>query len=134
MVVRRPTFLYDGDCAFCSSCARFIARWMRTRADVVAWQHADLGALGVSAQQAEDAVQWVDSRGVAAGPEGIARLLEDSGPIWRPVGWVLGRRPLLRAAWPVYRWVSRNRHRLPGGTAVCSLPQAERERLQRDTS
>jgi len=35
---------------------------------------------------------------------------------------------VLWAAWPMYRWIARNRHRLPGGTATCSLPQAERER------
>jgi hypothetical protein len=31
--------------------------------------------------------------------------------------------------WPLYRLISRNRHKLPGGTAACSLPQAERDRL-----
>jgi hypothetical protein len=32
------------------------------------------------------------------------------------------------AAWPAYRPISRNRDRLPGGTAVCALPRAERDR------
>jgi predicted DCC family thiol-disulfide oxidoreductase YuxK len=123
-----PTFLYDGDCAFCTSCARFIERRIPTRARVVAWQFADLGALGVSQQDAEAAVQWVDARGVAAGPVAIARLLCDAGSYWRVLGAVLGLRPVLWLAWPAYRMVARNRDKLPGGTPVCTLPQAERER------
>ncbi len=124
----RPTFVYDGDCAFCSTCARFIERRMRTSAEIVPWQRTDLGALGLTEAEAEAAVQWVDEDGVAAGPAGIARLLRDAGSYWRPLGAVLGTGPVLAVAWPVYHWVSRNRHRLPGGTAACALPQAERER------
>jgi hypothetical protein len=33
------------------------------------------------------------------------------------------------AAWPAYKWVAGHRHLLPGGTAACSLPQAQREKL-----
>lgn len=72
------------------------------------------------------------SGGVAAptkaGPEAIARLLVEAGSFWRPLGWVLALAPVRWVAWPVYRLISRNRHRLPGGTAACSLPQAERDR------
>jgi predicted DCC family thiol-disulfide oxidoreductase YuxK len=118
------TFLYDGDCAFCTSCARFIERFIPTRAAVVPWQFADLDALGVSAGDAGDAVQWIDPGGPAlAGPAAIARLLRTSPRrVWRPVGALLSLRPITALAWPVYRWVARNRHRLPGGTAACALP------------
>ena len=128
-----PIFVYDGDCAFCTTCARFIERRIPTSAEVSPWQFADLDALGVTQAQAEEAVLWVaDGEPVAAGPEAIARLLVDGGSYWRALGWVLGLRPVTWLAWPVYRWVARNRHRLPGGTAACSLPQAERDKL--DTS
>lgn len=125
----RPVFLYDGDCAFCTSCAQFIEKRIPTHAQVVAWQHADLDALDVTQEDAEAAVQWVpSSRGLtSAGPEAIADLLKDAGSVWRPLGAVLGLRPVLWVAWPVYNWVSRNRHRLPGGTPACSLPQADRD-------
>jgi predicted DCC family thiol-disulfide oxidoreductase YuxK len=125
----RPTFIFDGDCAFCSSCARFIERRVRPAARVAAWQHLDLAALGVTADDCADAVQWVGTDGtVAAGPAGIARLLRSAGGpggylLWRPAGVVLGLRPVLALAWPAYRWVARNRHRLPGGTAACALPR-----------
>jgi predicted DCC family thiol-disulfide oxidoreductase YuxK len=137
----RPVFLYDGDCAFCTSCARFIERRIPTSATVAAWQLTDLDELGVTQVDAEAAVLWVpagagiDGPGhrpaAPAGPEAIARLLVEAGGPWRPLGHVLGWRPVLALAWPVYRWVSRNRHRMPGGTAACSLPQAERTQAAR---
>ena len=125
----RPVFLFDGDCAFCTSCADFVERRIPTGADVTPWQFADLDALGVRQADAEEAVIWVTPDGAtAAGPDAIARLLVDAGSVWRPVGWVLGAVPVRWLAWPVYRLVARNRHRMPGGTAACSLPQAERDR------
>lgn len=131
----RPVFLYDGDCAFCSSCARFVERRIPTRAEVLPWQFAELAALGVTEDDAERAVQWIAPDGtVAAGPVAIARLLTDAGSFWRPLGALLGLRPLLWLAWPLYRWVARNRHRMPGGTAACSLPQAERDRLRQQAA
>ncbi len=128
-VVTLPTFVYDGDCAFCTSCARFIERWIPTTAQVVPWQFADLDALGLTVGQCEQAVQWVaPGRPTTAGPDAIAELLRASRYPWRPVGRVLGWWPVRRLAWPAYRWVARNRHRMPGGTAACALPAASRER------
>ena len=127
-------FLYDGDCAFCTSCAHVIERRVPTRAEVVPWQHADLDALGVTRDAAEAAVLWISAgapgaapagsaRRVDAGADAVARLLEDAGSWWRAVGWVLGHPPVLWLARPVYRLVARNRHRLPGGTPACQLPR-----------
>lgn len=126
---RRPVFLYDGDCAFCTTCARFIERRIPTSATVTPWQFADLGALGVTQEAAEAAVLWVGpGTPNLAGPEAIARLLVDAGGPWRPLGRLLSLAPVRAVAWPMYRLIARNRHRLPGGTAACSLPQAERDR------
>ena len=130
----RPVFLYDGDCAFCTSCARFIERHIPTSAEVTPWQFADLDALGVSQVDAEASVQWIEPRFGgplrAAGPAAIARLLVDAGSCWRPLGWLLELRPIRWIAGPAYRLIARNRHRLPGGTAACQLPQAERDRIE----
>jgi len=126
--VERPVFLYDGDCAFCSSCARFVEDHIPTTSELTPWQHADLDRFGVSQPEAEAAVQWIASdRPVRAGPDAIAELLVDAGSWWRPLGRVLRSAPVQWVAWPVYRLVSRNRHRLPGGTATCALPQSERD-------
>ena len=132
----RATFLYDGDCAFCSSCARFIERWVPTPADVQAWQLTDLAALGLTDAECDEAVQWVSidadgGRTSASGPGAIAALLRSSrrrglGRLWRGLGRLLDSRLALTAARPLYRWVARNRHRMPGGSPACVVPASRR--------
>jgi predicted DCC family thiol-disulfide oxidoreductase YuxK len=118
-----PTFLFDGDCAFCSSCARFIERHIHTDTDVVAWQFADLDRLGVTADACMAAVQFVEPGKVpSVGPDAVADLLKRAtNPLWRLAGRVLAKRTTRALARPVYRWVADNRHRLPGGTAACKV-------------
>ncbi|WP_329104687.1 DUF393 domain-containing protein [Micromonospora sp. NBC_01699] len=124
----RSIFLYDGDCAFCTTCAEFASRRVPTRARVLPWQFTDIDALGLTVADCDAAVQWVGADGVrAAGPDAIARLLGDSRPVWRVLGRLLRLPPVRAVAWPTYRWVARNRHRMPGGTAACSLPQSARD-------
>lgn len=122
-----PTFVYDGDCGFCTRCAQFAERRISSPARIVPWQWADLAALGLSEAECDAAVQWVvPGQPAAAGPDAIAALLSSSTRGWRAVGWLLRRAPIRALAWPVYRWVARNRHRMPGGTPACSLPSAQR--------
>lgn len=125
----RAVFLYDGDCAFCTACADFLIRHVRTEAEIIPWQRADLAALGITRAEAESAVQWVEPGLAEAGPDAIAVLLRRAQWYWRPLGRLASLRPVSWLAWPVYRIVSRNRHRLPGGTPACSMPQADRDRL-----
>jgi predicted DCC family thiol-disulfide oxidoreductase YuxK len=125
--VRKPTFVFDSDCAFCSTSARFIERRIPTSAGIVPWQRTDLAALGLTAAECEQAVQWVAPDGtISAGPRAIARLLIDAGSFWRPLGWAMLTPPISWLAGPVYRLIARNRDKMPGGTAACALPQAER--------
>jgi predicted DCC family thiol-disulfide oxidoreductase YuxK len=120
-------FLYDGDCAFCTRCAVFLRRHVFTPVRVAAWQSVDLTPLGVTAEEAASAVQYIGVGRVSAGPVAIADLLRTaSSRWWRLGGAVLGLRPVLWLAWPVYRLISANRHRLPGGTVACELPRATR--------
>ena len=122
------TFVFDGDCAFCTVCATFVTRWIPTRAEVVPWQRADLKALNLSREAALQAVQWVEpGRPALAGPEAIGALLRSSRWYWKPFGWILALPPVRAAAWPLYRLIARNRHRMPGGTAACALPAATAE-------
>lgn len=121
------TLVYDGDCGLCTTCVRWIDR-LRLQADtVVAWQHADLDALGLTQQQVTDAVQYVHADGsVESGHLAVAALLAGSQPWWHPVGAAL-RLPLVSPlAARAYAWVSANRSRLPGGTPACSLPASQR--------
>lgn len=119
----QPTFVYDGDCAFCTACARFIDRWIPSSARVLPWQFADLDELGLTPAECTEAVQWVGAASDrAAGPDAIARLLAGSNLFWRVPGALLRFPPVRAVAWPAYRWVARNRHRMPGGTAACAVP------------
>jgi len=124
-----PTFVYDGDCSFCTTCAEFIERRIPTHARVIPWQFADLDALGLTTEECETAVQWVADGVKAAGPDAIALMLRDAGRFWQVAGGALGLGPVRVAAWPAYRWIAGHRHLLPGGTAACSLPQAQRDLL-----
>ena len=120
--------LFDGDCAFCSSCARWIQEHIPTPVALEPWQWVDLAPLRVEVDEVDAAVVLVDvNLAHTAGPDAFARLLRSStSGTWRAAGRLLGLRPVLAIAWPAYRWLARNRHRMPGGTAQCSLPQAER--------
>lgn len=123
----RPTLVYDGDCGFCTTCVRFVERRLPTGARLVAWQHADLAALGVTREAAGRAVQWIAPDGrVSAGSDAVARLLVDSGWPWRALGHLALTPPLSWLARVIYRLVADNRHRMPGGTAACALPPDQR--------
>lgn len=43
----RPLLVFDGDCAFCTSSARLLAR-IAPAAEMVAWQQIDLAELGLT--------------------------------------------------------------------------------------
>ncbi len=113
--------VFDGDCAFCTSCARLLER-IGPEAEIVAWQLADLDELGITAAQAAEAVRWIEADGtVCSGHEAIAAALATAGRLWR----IAGRAMLLPLISPLaaagYRLVARNRHRLPGGTPACKV-------------
>lgn len=120
------TLVYDGDCAFCTSSVRWLAK-LRLRADVVvAWQHADLDALGLTPEQCEDAVQYVEDGRTSSGHVAFARLLLRSHWFWRPLGLLMLTPPFSWVARGLYRLIADNRDRMPGGTPACALPQEQR--------
>jgi predicted DCC family thiol-disulfide oxidoreductase YuxK len=116
------TLVFDGDCGFCTTSAG-LARRIAPGVATVAWQHADLAALGLTADEASARVQFVDANGTASGgAAAVAHLLTTAGPGWRILGRLLlapGVRSLAEIA---YRLVARYRYRLPGGTPACRLP------------
>ncbi|MEV0583684.1 DUF393 domain-containing protein [Nonomuraea sp. NPDC050310] len=117
-----PVLVFDGDCGFCATCVRFVERRLRTSARITAWQFADLGELGVTAERATYELLWIDGPRVYGGAQAVAKLLIDAGLPWSLAGWALRVPPLRWVAHAVYRLVARNRHRLPGGTPACALP------------
>jgi predicted DCC family thiol-disulfide oxidoreductase YuxK len=125
-VLLAPVLVFDGDCAFCSSSARFVAeRLRRSPADyrVEPWQQLDLDTLGLTPAECDEAVRWVGADGIRdAGYVAIARALLASRWWVRPAGAVLLGPGVRAIAARTYPWVAANRHRLPGGTAACAIP------------
>ena len=125
--VSLPLLVFDGDCAFCSSSVRVGSRWIGHMPTVSPYQFTDLAQLGLTAEQCEREVQYVSrDHGVHSGADAVSALLMGAGRGW----WVLGaamRIPGIHwMSGVVYRWVARNRHRLPGGTPACSLADRSR--------
>lgn len=112
-----PVLVYDGDCGFCVSWLRAAERRVIDGADVLClpWQAAEVdGPLRRRAQR-EVLLLHPDGRRVWGGVDAVAVLLVNSPhPYWRLLGSLL-RRPMARGIGAAaYRWVARNRHRLPG--------------------
>lgn len=117
----RPVLVFDGDCAFCTSCARLLER-TGPEAKIVAWQLADLDELGITAAQAAEAVRWIEVDGaIRTGHEAIAAALGVAGQPWRAIGRAITLPVISPLAAATYRLVARNRHRLPGGTPACAV-------------
>lgn len=115
--------IFDGDCGFCTSSARWIEARLPDRVEVVPWQTLDLDALGLTEDDVTTAAYWIDDTGTHRGHEAIGRSLMSGGGVWAWIGRVIVTPPISWLAAPVYALVARNRHRLPGSTDACRLPQ-----------
>ncbi len=119
-VTKRPVLVYDGDCGFCTSCARLLER-IGSEAEIVPWQLTDLAELGLTEEQAADAVRFVQADGtICSGHVAIAAALKSARGIWKVIGRGLLIPGISWVAARVYRLVADNRYRLPGGTPACA--------------
>lgn len=117
-----PVLVFDGDCGFCTTSARFLERRIVSGGSVLVapWQRLDLDQLGLTQDQCREAVQWVGENGqVASGHAAIAATLRAGHPVWRPVGALLVAPGFSWLAARVYSWVAGHRYALPGGTPAC---------------
>jgi len=121
-----PLLIFDGDCAFCTSSVQFIERRIRRHPHIQSWQRSDLAGLGLTQEQCESAVQLIENGRVTSAHVAIARLLIYGKWGWAVLGYLLLVPGIKQIAGVVYRWVAKNRDRMPGGTAECALPQSER--------
>ena len=119
----RGLVLFDGDCGFCTWSVDWAQHWVRPAVDFQPWQRSDLDALGVTAADCTEALQFVHPDGrVDSGGRAVCALLSCGGapwPLMARCGSAPGLRVLVDAS---YRFVARHRHRLPGATPACALP------------
>ena len=113
--------LNDADCGFCMRTARLVPR-LGVDVDSSTVQAADLEALGVDPARPVVEMPYVHPDGrVDYGHRAFASILR-TGPLpWRLVGRLMTTAVVEPVAIRAYRWVAHNRHRMPGGTAACSL-------------
>lgn len=117
-----PLIVFDGDCGFCTRSIEWGRRRIRRMSTAVPFQRADLDALGLDAATCRTAVQYVGADGrITAGERAVASLLRDAGWPWSPLGRLLALPGVRAVAGLVYRWVARNRYRLPGASDSCAL-------------
>jgi predicted DCC family thiol-disulfide oxidoreductase YuxK len=121
-----PMLVYDGDCALCTRVVGIALGRMKVACRAVAWQQADLAALGLTEAEVTEKVWWVEPGGTkVSGHRAVAAALRHGSPAVRPLGRLLDAEPLSLVASAGYDLVARNRHRLPGGTAACRVdPEA----------
>lgn len=119
----RPVALYDDECGFCT---RSIAKVRRLpfNVDYRPLQAEPLAEHGISLDQALELMALVQADGsVVFGHLAWAGILRSGPPPLSWLGWLMQRPPVGPVAQRIYRWVAANRHRLPGGTAACAMPE-----------
>ncbi|MEU6895876.1 DUF393 domain-containing protein [Streptomyces sp. NPDC046557] len=116
---------FDGDCGFCQSAIRKIQHRAQPQIAAVPWQFLPPELTQPHLRRLDREVLLIDGSRVRYG--GAAALAcfvgSSSARRYRATARFLRLPPLSLAAHVVYRWVARNRHRMPAGTAACAIPR-----------
>jgi predicted DCC family thiol-disulfide oxidoreductase YuxK len=118
--------IYDGDCKFCQLSLEFGIRHLSFFPKYVAFQKIDPAQFGLTIEQVRSEIWLVDLSTLATSPLGghLAAgqiLLHQKNPFYKLLGWLFKTPPTSFIANLSYRWVAKNRHRLPGGSRQCKL-------------
>lgn len=122
----KRVLIYDGDCKFCQLSLDFGIRRLATFPPYVAFQKIDPSKFGLTLDQVKTQI-WLASEGVdSVRPLGghlaaAEILLMQKNPLYKTLGWFIKTPPTSLVADVVYRWVAKNRHRLPGASRQCKL-------------
>ena len=116
--------IFDGDCGFCTSSARWIEARLPDDVAVSPWQSLDLDQFGLTERQVTTAAYWVDDVGnLFRGHDAIGRSLVAAGGAWALLGRSLTMPPGSWIARPAYALIARFRYKLPGSSDACRLPE-----------
>ena len=118
--------VFDGDCGFCTTSARWIEKRLADEVGVEPWQSLDLQSIGLTESDVTSAAWWIDDSGQPhRGHMAIGHALNSSHGVWRLVGRAIITPPVSWIARPAYWFVARYRYRLPGATDACRIPEAD---------
>lgn len=118
--------IFDGDCGFCTTSARWIERRLPEGVRVAPWQILDLDEFALTEHDVTTAAYWVDDAGRAhRGHLGIGRALMAAGGAWPLVGRLIVLPPISWVARPIYALIAKNRHRMPGAGEACRVDLSE---------
>lgn len=103
--------IFDGDCGICHQSVR-LGRRLGARCSFIPYQQMTDLPFGVSVDQCRQEVVFVDQLGrVFGGAAAVAQVLRGSSvPI---IGRIIDAPPMLPLSEKIYRWVARNRSRIP---------------------
>jgi predicted DCC family thiol-disulfide oxidoreductase YuxK len=124
MSMSKQVLIFDGDCAFCSSSARLLRKITKNKIVIEPYQKLDLESLDLTTELTSKAVYFVSSGKRFVAAAAIAQALVESKTPWAIAGWFLKLPVIRNIAKPIYYLVAANRHRLPGGTPECQMPQS----------
>ncbi len=118
--------IFDGDCGFCTTTARWIEARVPSDISVVPWQSLDLSVYGLTENDVTTAAYFVDDSNVNhRGHKAVEMVLKEAGMPWRIAGIALGLPPFSLLAPVGYKLVAKYRYKLPGSTDACRLPTAD---------
>jgi predicted DCC family thiol-disulfide oxidoreductase YuxK len=119
------TLIFDGDCAFCTSSVNFTVKHSNVKFETIPYQWAKLEKFNLTAEQTQKKVYLnVDGKNFA-GAKAVSKLMRlDSNWILKIIGAIAAVPPFSWVADLLYWLVATNRHRLPGGTPACKMPNS----------
>lgn len=110
----RPLFIFDGDCAFCRRWAGWLEQRVGSTVGFSPFQaRDDLDRFNLTVDDLRSASYLIEHGRPFRGGRGIARALALGRGPWRFLGLLLDLPGVRLVSAISYRYVARNRHRLP---------------------
>ena len=114
--------IYDGDCAFCSSAARFAQQQVAPSLSYSPYQFTVLAKYGITTEQALSSLKFVTNSGeVLSAHLAVSQIMRNGNKFWKLLG-ILVDLPIIRLLAALgYKLTAKYRHKLPGGTPTCKM-------------
>ena len=115
--------IFDGDCSFCTTWVNRLEAALPTFPPSTPWQWIDIGEYALTPEDVAKYAWVVTPGGHYAGHLAASALLRMQPHFaLRFLGHLIATPPFSWISAVAYGWISKNRHRLPGGTPACALP------------